>query len=206
MEGPPLIGDGRGLYKIHIFGNSGSGKARLSTLATHLSLILGIPHISLDRLFWEPNWKAASEDEFRAKIRAAMEQSPNGWIFDGDYQRRGGVIVQEEATDVIWLDPPLILYFPRIIIRTFLRLVGFLPPCSPGCPETFKEVFFSKNSILLWCLTQHGVNRQRGESRMKEIGIGVGTQLENRKMRRIGGWGSKLERWIKSVKDMIQEK
>ncbi|KAK0421529.1 AAA domain-containing protein [Armillaria borealis] len=203
MEGPPLIGDGRGLYKIHIFGNSGSGK---STLATHLSLILGIPHISLDQLFWEPNWKAASEDEFRAKIRAAMEQSPNGWIIDGDYQRRGGVIVQEEATDVIWLDPPLILYFPRIVIRTFLRIVGFLPPCSPGCPETFKEVFFSKNSILLWCLTQHGVNRRRGESRMKEIGIGVGTQLENRKMRRISGWGNELERWIKSVKDMIQEK
>ncbi|KAK0234911.1 hypothetical protein EDD85DRAFT_954426 [Armillaria nabsnona] len=206
MEGPPLIGDGRGLYKIHILGNSGSGKARLSTLATRLSLILGIPHISLDRLFWEPNWKAASEDEFRAKIRAAMEQSPNGWIIDGDYQRRGGVIVQEEATDVIWLDPPLILYFPRIIIRTFLRLMGFLPPCSPGCPETFNEVFFSRNSILLWCLTQHGMKRQRGESRMKEIGIGLGTQLENRKMRRIGGWGSELERWVKSVKDMIQEK
>ncbi len=24
MEGPPLIGDGRGLYKIHILGNSGT--------------------------------------------------------------------------------------------------------------------------------------------------------------------------------------
>ncbi|KAK0199690.1 hypothetical protein DFS33DRAFT_1268038 [Desarmillaria ectypa] len=200
MEGRPLIGDGRGLYKIHILGNSGT------TLAARLSLILGIPHISLDQLFWEPNWKTAPEDEFRAKIRAAMEQSPNGWIIDGDYQRRGGVIVQEQATDVIWLDPPLILYFPRIVIRTLLRLFGVIPPCSPGCPESVKEAFFHRNSILLWCLTQHRVNRQRGETRMKEIGIGVGTQLENRKMRRIGGWGSELERWIKSVKVMVQEK
>ncbi|KAK0488054.1 hypothetical protein EDD18DRAFT_1311389 [Armillaria luteobubalina] len=201
--GLPLIGDGRGLYKIHILGNSGTSIHEYirpysdfsqSTLATRLSLILGIPHISLDRLFWEPNWKSASEDEFRAKIRAAMEQSPNGWIIDGDYQRRGGVIVQDEATDVIWLDPPLVLYFPRIV------------PCSPGCPETFREVFFSQNSILWWCLTQHSVNRQRGQSRMREIGVGVGTQLDNRKMRRIGGWGGALQRWVKSVKDLVQEK
>ncbi|KAG7441469.1 uncharacterized protein BT62DRAFT_908161 [Guyanagaster necrorhizus] len=202
MESPSLIGDGRGLYKIHILGNS----VEQSTLAARLSLILGIPHISLDQLFWEPNWKAASEDEFRAKIRAAMEQSPNGWIIDGNYQRHGATVAQEQATDVIWLDPPLMLYFPRILVRTLLRLTGVLPPCSPGCPESLKGVFFNRDSILLRCLTQHRVNRQRGESRMKEIGVGVGSQLENRKMRRLGGWGNDLETWVKSIKDMVQEK
>ncbi|KAF9021331.1 hypothetical protein BDZ89DRAFT_1071562 [Hymenopellis radicata] len=187
---PPLFGDGNGCYKIHISGNSGSGK---TTLGRRLSVILGVPHIFLDTLFWEPGWKQTPDDEFQAKLRAAMDACPDGWVIDGDYVRRSGGLVQDNATDTIWLDPPLWFYFPRIVWRTFLRLLGATETCSPGCPERAKEVFFSKESIIWWCLSQHGINRRRNEERRKVLGD---------KMRRIGGTGSELERWIHDVELM----
>ena len=48
------------------------------------------------------------------------------------------------------LDPPLILYFPRLFYRTIMRLLRLAPPCSPGCEEMAAEAFFSRNSILWW--------------------------------------------------------
>ncbi len=92
------------------------------------------------------------------------------------------------------LDPPLWFYFPRIVWRTFLRLLGVTEACSPGCPERVGEVFFSKESILWWCLSQHGINRRRNEERKKVLGD---------KMRRIGGTGAELERWIHDVEVMV---
>jgi hypothetical protein len=35
---------------------------------------------------------------------------------------------------------------------------------------------------------------------MAEIGLGVGTNMEGRRMRRFGGWGGELKRWLKEVK------
>ncbi len=36
---------------------------------------------------------------------------------------------------------------------------------------------------------------------MKEIGLGVGSDIENQRMRRLGGWGKELGEWIKRVED-----
>ncbi|KAI3603938.1 adenylate kinase [Moniliophthora roreri] len=186
MTYPPLLGDSHGQYRIHIVGNS------------------GIPHVSLDQLFWQSGWATTPPDEFRAKIETFMsEKKETGWIIDGEYTRRGGSIVSEHATDVIWLDPPLLLYFPRIVIRTFLRLFRLRAPCSPGCPERFREVFFSKDSILWWCLSQHWANARKWRAQMAIIGLGVGAAPpEQQKLRRIGGWGGQLKAWLQDVKEL----
>ncbi|KAJ6532894.1 hypothetical protein DFH09DRAFT_1181821 [Mycena vulgaris] len=199
---PPLIGDANGKYRVHIVGNSGG--AGKSTAGKHLAELLGVPFISLDTLFWKPGWKQSSKDELREKVLEALASAPNGWVVDGNYSARVGSIVQDSSTDVIWLDPPLILYLPRIIIRTVLRLLRLRAPCSPGCPEMLSEVLFSKESIIWWCITQHGPVRKREGARMSEIGIGVGTNIEGQKMRRIGGWGRELREWFAEVKRMLQ--
>ncbi|KAJ6468573.1 hypothetical protein DFH09DRAFT_1294676 [Mycena vulgaris] len=196
MVPPPLIGDVNGKYRVHIVGNSGK----------HLAELLGVPFISLDTLFWKPGWKKSSTDESREKVLEALASAPNGWVVDGNYSARVGSIVQDSSTDVIWLDPPLILYLPRIIIRTVLRLLRLRAPCSPGCPEMLSEVLFSKESIIWWCITQHGPVRKREGARMSEIGIGVGTVIEGQKMRRIGGWGGELREWFAEVKRMLQRR
>ncbi|KAF8967541.1 hypothetical protein BDZ97DRAFT_1903390 [Flammula alnicola] len=202
---PPLLGDGHGRYRVHIVGNSGRSQ-ELSTTGAALAATLGVPFIPLDAIMWKPGWVKTSREEFSAKLRAALDEDERGWVVDGNYDKRGGLVVLEESTDVIWLDPPLAVYFPRIMLRTLLGLLRLTPPCSPGCPERLTEVFFSKKSILWWCLTNHWALRQRNETRMQLIGLGVGSDVERRRMRRFGGWGTDIKEWLKDVAEMVQSK
>ncbi|KIM38683.1 hypothetical protein M413DRAFT_447640 [Hebeloma cylindrosporum] len=200
-ELPPLLGDGHGRYRVHLVGNSGSGK---STTGVVLAALLGVPYISMDTFMWEPGWGQAPPEVFRERLRAALDQDERGWVADGNYDRHGGLLAFEESTDVIWLDPPLLLYFPRIFLRTILRLLRLRPPCSPGCEERFMEVFFQMESILWWCLTNHWKNRAVNRARFEKIGVGVGTDTMGRRMRRFGGWGGALKRWLRDVEVMVR--
>ena len=59
-------------------------------------------------------------------------------------------VADHVAPSFAGLDPPLVLYFPRLVLRTFLRLFRLAPPCSSGCEERASEVFFSRASIIWW--------------------------------------------------------
>ncbi|KAF8179236.1 hypothetical protein BJ912DRAFT_983011 [Pholiota molesta] len=197
---PPLLGDGHGRYRVHLVGNSGSGK---STTGIALAAILGVPYISMDELFWRPGWVKSSPDEFQTSLRHALEQgAERGWVVDGNYLTSGG-LAEEATTDIIWLDPPLYVYFPRIVVRTFLRLFRLRASCSPGCDEHLSETFSTKG-ILWWCLSQHWKVRETNEARMKLTGVESGSDVANRKMRRFGGWGSEVKTWLKEVAEMIK--
>ncbi|KAJ8082343.1 hypothetical protein AAF712_001690 [Marasmius tenuissimus] len=180
--------------------------AIVTTLAKHLATVLKVPHYSLDRIYWQPGWKETPPDEFQAKLETIMLQNEEtGWVLDGEYTRKGGYVVTEAATDIIWLDPPLLLYFPRIVVRTFRRLFGLQETCSPDCPETFHEVFLSKESILWWCLSQHRSTRKKWEAEMLNMGLGVKTvPPEKQRLQRIGGWGSQLKLWLRRVEAFVE--
>lgn len=100
------------------------------------------------------------------------------------------------------LDPPLYVYFPRILIRTILRLFRLGTPCAPGCDERLSEVL-SKESILWWCLSNHARCRAINLERLRVMGVENGTDTENRKMRRFDGWGEDVRAWLKDVADMV---
>jgi hypothetical protein len=104
------------------------------------------------------------------------------------------------------LDPPLLLYFPRVFVRTIKRWWGLQELCSPGCGETFKDIFLSKKSILVFCLSHHFVVRRRCEEMMSKIGIGIGPNPKTNCMQRIGGWGGALESWLQKVDIMVRKK
>ncbi|KAF7289064.1 hypothetical protein HMN09_01354600 [Mycena chlorophos] len=194
---PPLLGDG-GVYRVHIVGNSGVGKVQ-STTGRQLAEILGVPFISLDTLHWNPGWKKATDAEFRERVENALAAAPNGWVVDGNYMARLGDIVRARSTDIIWLDPPLLLYLPRLVLRTFLRAFGLQEDCSPGCPDLLSRAFFSKDSIIWWCISNHRRIRKRERALFARIGLGVGSDVEHQKMRRLGGWGSERRRWLEDV-------
>ncbi|KAF7369291.1 hypothetical protein MVEN_00256900 [Mycena venus] len=158
MAPPPLVGDANGNYRVHIVGNSGAGKESISC---PLNPSGNVCYPSFDTLFWKPGWKESTNDELRAKVEQALANAPNGWVVDGNYRSKIGTVVQDQSTDVIWLDPPLALYLPRIIWRTFVRLLGLREPCSPGCPEMVSKLFFSKESIVWWCITHHRIPREQ---------------------------------------------
>ena len=78
-----------------------ASKTAQTTLGRTLASMLDVPYISLDALYWQPNWKETPVVEFRAKVAHAMEKNPDGWIVDGEYGRRLGNVVQEAASDII---------------------------------------------------------------------------------------------------------
>jgi len=186
----PLIGDADGCYRVRIVGNSGAGK---STLGIWLASKINVPYISLDHYYWQPGWGETPRDEFRNKVQTALEQNRSGWVIDGNYTGRVGDLVDQEATDIIWLDPPLLLYLPRLCLRSLLRILSRSPPCSPGCQETLAQTF-SSESVIWWCITHHSRLRRRETAKMQDLS----TQNKNI-MRRIGGWGSELRQWQRQI-------
>ncbi|KAF9034100.1 AAA domain-containing protein [Panaeolus papilionaceus] len=203
MPIPPLLGDDNGKYRVMLVGNSGVGK---STTGRKVASILGVPFISMDHIHWLPGWQERDPSEFQEILNKKLDEYSDGWVVDGNYHPKEGLRALDPATDVIWLDPPLIYYLPRIVKRTLYRIFGWQEPCAQGCTETFSSVFLSKDSIIWWCLTHHLSIRAWYQGYMTKIGLGVGTDINRRRMRRIGGWGSELQKWIADVQVLAKSK
>ncbi|KAG1835138.1 AAA domain-containing protein [Suillus variegatus] len=192
MNIPSLLGDGKGNYRVHVVGNSGTGK---STVSAYIATKLNVPHISLDALLWGPGWTTPSDDECKERIIAAMAQDPRGWVIDGNHR---DTVISEHATDVIWLDPPLWLYLPRILWRTLLRLLNIIPSCAEGCKETWGEVLSTKG-IIWYCISQHGYRKQRYGEMLARTSIAKGG-----KMRRLNEWDGDLTIWKAGLEEMLR--
>jgi len=65
-----------------VVGTSGSGK---TTFARRLAAGLGIPHVELDALHWEPEWTEATDEVLRARVAEATAQ--DAWVVDGNCSR-----------------------------------------------------------------------------------------------------------------------
>ena len=182
-----------------------------------------MPFISLDTLFWKPNWQASTTDELNQKVKAALALASDGWVIEGGYTSRlSSNTGLQLCTDKICtsvssnhypkcqklcsiqgLDTPLALSLPRLIWRTLLGLVRLRAPCSPGCAERFSEVFFSRKSIVWWCIVHHRPVQKRHVRELEEDDVRNGGPGI---MRRIGGWGGELDAWVLAVKDMVERK
>ncbi|KZW01556.1 hypothetical protein EXIGLDRAFT_666287 [Exidia glandulosa HHB12029] len=194
---PPLKGDAQGRYRIRVVGNSGTGK---TTMLRRLESLLGIPALPMDLVLFEPNFVQVPREVFRARVLEFMDKHEQ-WVVDGNANSVLGHSSTDNATDVIWLDPPFVLYFPRLFWRTMRRIFGYDEPCAPGCDETWRSVFFNKESILLWAITQHKRNRTRYTAAYNTDPVERGG-----KWRRLGGWGSEAKRWFEEVEKLAKSK
>jgi adenylate kinase family enzyme len=110
--------------KISIIGQPGSGK---STLASKISKKFNIPHLQLDRFWFESGGNKLKPGDIEGveKVRAYMKEKVisfidghDSWVSDGTYPRVQSIIV--EHTDcVIFLDIPLSRRLFNHIKRTF---------------------------------------------------------------------------------------
>lgn len=94
------------MSRIIILGNAAGGK---STLARHLSKKRGVPHIEIDRLYWQADWSVAPR-EVDERQHAEIIKEDN-WIIDG-----GGDLASirariDRATEIILIDMPLWVHF-----------------------------------------------------------------------------------------------
>ena len=129
--------------RIVVVGTTGSGK---TTVARQLAQILGVPHVELDALHWEPNWTPAAPKVFRERAAAAVHEE--SWVLDGNYSAVRD-IVWPRAETLVWLDYPFVTTFVQLFRRTLQRIIGQEELWS-GNRERFREQFFSRESLFLW--------------------------------------------------------
>jgi adenylate kinase family enzyme len=140
--------------RIAVIGNSGSGK---STLARALSRQLGLPHIELDALNWQPGWRGLSTTEPEVWSRAVAEAvDREDWVTDGNYSGGAQPHILPRATDVIWLDYSLPVIMARVLRRSFLRAISGreLWP-GTGNREEFRR-WLRKDHPIRWSWDTYG--------------------------------------------------
>src|SRR5688572_19828588 len=105
--------------RISVQGTSGAGK---TTLAHRLAARLGVPHVELDAINWQPDWRGLNDDdpaEFVLRVERAL--ATESWVCDGNY---GTVVlphVLARATDVVMLDYDRAVVMRRVMWRSFSR-------------------------------------------------------------------------------------
>ncbi len=145
------------MRRVVVVGTSAAGK---TTFARRLAAILDVPHIELDALHWEPGWKEADADVFRARVAAALGAS-EGWVVDGGYSHLRPPI-WGAADTVVWLEFPLPVILLRLTRRTLVRVVGRQELWN-GNRERWRTAFLSRKSLYWWVLTTHRGLRKRME-------------------------------------------
>jgi adenylate kinase family enzyme len=106
--------------RIVVVGTSGAGK---TTLARRLAARLGLPHIELDAINWQPGWRDLARHDPELFIRRVSEAvQTEAWVADGNY----GMVrdqVWTRATHLVWLDYERRVIMARVIRRSVLRTV-----------------------------------------------------------------------------------
>jgi adenylate kinase family enzyme len=134
--------------RIAVKGASGSGK---TTFAAELARRLGVPHLELDAVHHGPNWSEPTAEEFRGRVREAMDAAPHGWVIDGNYERKLDRLVTDAADVVVWLDLPLQLLLRRLWRRTAHRIRHEVELWS-GNRETWRTALWGRESLFIWTI------------------------------------------------------
>lgn len=139
--------------RISVVGTTGCGK---TTVARELSRLLNLPHIELDTLYWDEDWKGVSDSVFEERVRAAVEGKC--WVIDGNYSRIRH-LVWGRAQTVVYLDYAFGRVLWQLLKRTFRRSVSGELLWS-GNKESFRKSILSRDSILLWMVQTYHRRRR----------------------------------------------
>lgn len=142
------------MKRISVVGTSGSGK---TTFARQIAQRMGVPHVELDALHWEPNWQEAPVEVFQQRVETAL--SEDAWVVDGNYSAIRSV-VWGRADTVVWLDFSFPIVFARILKRTARRVFTREELWNTGNRESLRMTFLSRDSILLWVLRTYRRRRR----------------------------------------------
>ncbi len=145
--------------RIGVFGASGSGK---STLAKRVADQTERHYLAMDPLNFLPDWVERPLADAEQMLREMVREER--WVSDGNYAKLRHIIGPRVQL-VIWLDYSFARVLWQLLLRTVVRSAK-KEELWPGCRETWRMSFFSRESILLWMIKTHG--RKRRELRSLE--------------------------------------
>jgi adenylate kinase family enzyme len=139
-----------------------------TVFSRELAARLGVPFHELDALFWRPGWTETPADEFRALVEPIV--ATEAWVIDGSYQGKLGDLVLRNADVVVWLDLPMWVWLPRLVRRTFRRVV-LRETLWNGNRESVRTAFFSRDSLFVWALRWYRPRRRRYPERLAAFNL-----------------------------------
>lgn len=144
--------------RIVVVGTSGSGK---STMAKALSQALGVPHVEMDALNWQADWRdLANHDlpEFQRRVAAAA--AGEAWVIDGNYTKVRSAL-WPRATAFVWMDPERGQVMRQVIWRSFNRALTKKELwAGTGNTEQFRR-WLDREHPIRWAWDNFARNRKR---------------------------------------------
>lgn len=138
------------MRRVAVMGGSCVGK---TTVSRRVAELLGVPHVELDALHHDPGWQEAPADVFQARVQAAFDAAPDGWVVDGNYRSKLGSLVLERADTAVILDPAFHVAFGRALRRTVGRTIT-REELWNGNREQIRH-FFTPYWIPWWVVRTH---------------------------------------------------
>ncbi len=138
--------------RVHVVGTSGSGK---TTVARAIADKLGIRHIELDAINWQPGWTELPQDQFYERVREETEHGD--WTIDGNYSAVREIIGDRVDT-IVWLDMPFIPVFLRIVWRTIRRIITQEELWNTNTEKL--DALVGKYGMPLWVIQTHEKRRK----------------------------------------------
>jgi len=138
--------------RVHVIGTSGTGK---TTVARAIADKLGIRHIELDAINWQPEWTELPKDEFYERVKEATEEGD--WTIDGNY-RVVQPLIWERVDTIVWLDMPFIPVFLRVLWRTIRRIMSGEELWNTNTEGI--DALIGKYSMPLWVIKTHKRRRE----------------------------------------------
>ena len=154
--------------RIAVVGPSGSGK---SALAAALAAHLGVPVIDLDALFHEPGWRPPPVEVFRTRVQSALlaPEAASGYVSAGNYSAVQD-LVWERAETVIWLDLPLRVTLPRLMLRSWRRYNDRRLLWGTNRERFWGhlKLWSPPDSLIAWNISSHRRRRRHFEGAMRD--------------------------------------
>jgi adenylate kinase family enzyme len=141
---------------------SGNGK---TTVGRELASRLGVQFVELDALVHGPAWAETPDDVLRTRLEPIL--ASEGWVIDGDYQRKLGSLVLDAADLVVWLDLPIRVWFPRLLRRTLRRMCTGEELWN-GNRESVRAAICGRESLLVWAFRSHYRHRRAWPRRLAD--------------------------------------
>jgi adenylate kinase family enzyme len=150
-------------HRVVVVGTTGSGK---TTLGRRLAAVLGVPHVELDALHWEPDWTEAPDGVLAARLAEVLAAAPDGWVVDGNYLTTTESLTWAHADTAVFLDFALPVILVRLTRRT-IRRSRTQEELWSGNRERL-GMLVSRDSLLWWAVKTHRRNRRRYSARMRD--------------------------------------